>query len=604
AVKQAVAAGCRSAFAKGVGGSATTRLLSAFTLADFIPTKAQRKHGARWFRCDAVLARGSSLTPITSTSAPLLRSPLAANQALCLAGSARTTCDATHSFKATSVFKLKGKKYPGRTKVRTLARRGCDARVSTASFTYDAPTKAEWTTNKYVVCFSAHTNPVVATDAVNPTTTIAGPSTSVTVGTPVALTGESSDNVAVTSVGVSVRNSAGAYVQANGSLGTAAATLPVTVTGGAMNSALVTWSVALDSLPVGSYTATATARDAAGRTASATTSITVDTTPDTTKPTTTILGPGASVSVTENFVISGTASDNVAVSDVEVQLRNAAGNYLQDDLTTFAVASNALPATVTGLGSGTVSYDINTGKRAAGDYTVRVTATDPSGNQKTGTLAVTVSPTAASTTVIYDMNEAANATTMVDTGGNGLNGVINQAGLDTGVVVLGATAYSWAYTGPIAPPAKPERVITVSDHALLDAGNDTFTIELRYRTNTSFGNVTQKGQAASVGGQWKIQQPDGYPSCLFRNDTDQMAVQSTVSLSDNQWHVVRCIRTGDSVRMYVDDVYQGVKNSAVPIGPIDNSVPLTIGGKLNCDQIEITCDYFTGQIDYLKLTHS
>jgi hypothetical protein len=32
-------------------------------------------------------------------------------------------------------------------------------------------------------------------------------------------------------------------------------------------------------------------------------------------------------------------------------------------------------------------------------------------------------------------------------------------------------------------------------------------------------------------------------------------------------------------------------------GIISNNVPLTIGGKSQCDQVTITCDYFAGDID-------
>jgi hypothetical protein len=38
-----------------------------------------------------------------------------------------------------------------------------------------------------------------------------------------------------------------------------------------------------------------------------------------------------------------------------------------------------------------------------------------------------------------------------------------------------------------------------------------------------------------------------------------------------------------------------------PTGDITNTVPLTIGGKLNCDQISVTCDYFVGEIDYIRI---
>ena len=36
-------------------------------------------------------------------------------------------------------------------------------------------------------------------------------------------------------------------------------------------------------------------------------------------------------------------------------------------------------------------------------------------------------------------------------------------------------------------------------------------------------------------------------------------------------------------------------------GTIDNAIPMTVGGKINCDQITVTCDYFSGDIDYLRI---
>ena len=36
-------------------------------------------------------------------------------------------------------------------------------------------------------------------------------------------------------------------------------------------------------------------------------------------------------------------------------------------------------------------------------------------------------------------------------------------------------------------------------------------------------------------------------------------------------------------------------------GNITNNRPISIAGKLNCDQINTTCDYFTGDIDYITL---
>ena len=52
--------------------------------------------------------------------------------------------------------------------------------------------------------------------------------------------------------------------------------------------------------------------------------------------------------------------------------------------------------------------------------------------------------------------------------------------------------------------------------------------------------------------------------------------------------------------MYVDGVFRNRKNG--PAGTVDNNFPMTVGGKLDCDQIDITCDYFSGQIDYIRFT--
>ncbi len=73
-------------------------------------------------------------------------------------------------------------------------------------------------------------------------------------------------------------------------------------------------------------------------------------------------------------------------------------------------------------------------------------------------------------------------------------------------------------------------------------------------------------------------------------------------MNDNNWHVLTCVKTPTSVTMYVDGVYRNRKTGST--GTIDNKIPLTIGGKINCDQIVTTCDYFSGQIDYVKIWHT
>jgi hypothetical protein len=199
----------------------------------------------------------------------------------------------------------------------------------------------------------------------------------------------------------------------------------------------------------------------------------------------------------------------------------------------------------------------------------------------------------------WEMGEAVNATTMFDSGPNGLHATVNQAGLDTGIWYDGAVGYKWAYRSPTAAPASPERVIQVPDNQNLDPRGDDFTVEIRYRTRERFGNITQKGQATTIGGQFKIENPEGRPSCLFNGSIGRGAVRTPTPINDYRWHVIRCVKTSDAVEMYVDGVRVGRKNGAV--GWIDNNWPWVIGGKHKCDQVKVTCDYFTGHIDYVRV---
>ena len=51
--------------------------------------------------------------------------------------------------------------------------------------------------------------------------------------------------------------------------------------------------------------------------------------------------------------------------------------------------------------------------------------------------------------------------------------------------------------------------------------------------------------------------------------------------------------------MTVDGVVRDIRSGTT--GTIANTRPITIGGKLNCNQVDITCDYFVGDIDYVRI---
>jgi Concanavalin A-like lectin/glucanases superfamily len=211
-------------------------------------------------------------------------------------------------------------------------------------------------------------------------------------------------------------------------------------------------------------------------------------------------------------------------------------------------------------------------------------------------------PASAATLVDWQMNEGPGAHTMVDSSGH-VNGKIGSA-VQTGVKVQGATAYRWVFTSPTAPPPKPQRLVQASS-STLNPGAGTYSVTMRYRTTKHFGNIVQKGQAGAKGGYFKLENPNGRLNCVFRGVSPsgsflRKAVESGV-ISNGAWHVVVCTRTPSGLTLTVDGkVVDTAKGST---GTISNPNPVTIGGKLNCNQVKTTCDYFTGDIDYIKIAN-
>lgn len=202
----------------------------------------------------------------------------------------------------------------------------------------------------------------------------------------------------------------------------------------------------------------------------------------------------------------------------------------------------------------------------------------------------------------FQFNEAAGATTAQDSSGYDHDGAIGRHVRMNG---------SWA-DWDRHPPGEfiyygADHLVMVPDakDGSLDPGAENFTIEFRLRTTDKFGNILQKGQARTFGGQVKFQQPGGYVSCMFKSNSDvKAAIKSSIATNDGQWHVIRCERTSTEVRLYID----GVLNKRIRkwSGTINNTKPWTIGGKFECDTSNPdtgadSCDYFPGDLDYVRM---
>jgi hypothetical protein len=207
----------------------------------------------------------------------------------------------------------------------------------------------------------------------------------------------------------------------------------------------------------------------------------------------------------------------------------------------------------------------------------------------------------------WQMNEPLGATTMVDSSGNGINGSIGTA-IRTGPFDTTTSGYHWSSTNPNGYPAKPDRLVQVPNDRL-NPGTRDYAVTVRFRTTHSYGNMIQKGQSETPGGYFKWEIPSGKLMCLYRsrdskgNLIGQKAVTAPTPLNDGVWHTVRCEKTVDRVTMTIDGTTV-VRSSRSTIGPIGNTMPLTIGGKVACDQVKVTCDYFAGDIDWVRIEAS
>ncbi|MEW6329952.1 MAG: Ig-like domain-containing protein [Pseudomonadota bacterium] len=190
-------------------------------------------------------------------------------------------------------------------------------------------------------------------DTTSPSVQITSPSGNTTVSTStITLSGTASDNVGVTQV--TWRNTT------TNASGTAAG--------------LNNWSALNIPLQSGSNTLTVTARDATGNQSSASRTVTYNPpppppTPDTTAPSVQINNPSGNVTVTTSSIaLSGTASDNVGVT--QVTWRNTTTN-------------------ASGTAAGLNNWSVASIPLQSGSNTLTVTARDAAGNQNTDTLTVT-----------------------------------------------------------------------------------------------------------------------------------------------------------------------------------------------------------------------
>ena len=225
--------------------------------------------------------------------------------------------------------------------------------------------------------------------------------------------------------------------------------------------------------------------------------------------------------------------------------------------------------------------------------TTTATPSDPSPTSTTGPAGPIVAR--------WEMNEIAGSTSMIDSSGRAHHGAISKDATSAGLQLNGSY-YSWSARCRDCPPTALARVVQVPDSSELEIPdpNVAYTLEFRFSTTTAYGNMMQKGQSDSSGGQIKVQDPVNL-SCVFKGASGRTVVaRGSKPLNDGAWHTVACIHTSSAVSQWVDGVL--VARTTAGAGRIDNDMPFVIGGKTLCDQRSVGCDYFTGLVDWTRIS--
>lgn len=186
--------------------------------------------------------------------------------------------------------------------------------------------------------------------------------------------------------------------------------------------------------------------------------------------------------------------------------------------------------------------------------------------------------------------------TLWDSSGNGLHGTVGNA-VVPGPTVGGAIGLTFPEWGNSSVNA--QRLVTVPHHEALNPGSGNYAFTVRFHTRMTGQNLIQKGQAGTAGGMFKLETSNGRAFCVFRGPAGTVAVGSPGRVDDGSWRILRCQRAGDEVAMWINGALVARRSGST--GHIANSWPVTIGGKPQCNQHKVGCDYFGGVMDFVRI---
>jgi len=201
------------------------------------------------------------------------------------------------------------------------------------------------------------------------------------------------------------------------------------------------------------------------------------------------------------------------------------------------------------------------------------------------------------TVALWRLNEGRHTAVAIDSSKYHHKGKVGRK-IRTGVRFHHGSGYHWPRVAASASDQR-KHIIRVRNARNLDPRRGAFAVSLRFRSHNENGNLIQKGQSGMTGGYWKLDFNHGVLACMFRDSSGhQNTATSLRPINNGKWHTITCKRTAHHVTMFVNGKPRDTHRKRT--GSINNSAPLSIGGKRFCGG-SVECDYWWGDLDWVKI---
>ncbi|HEX9342390.1 MAG TPA: LamG-like jellyroll fold domain-containing protein [Actinomycetota bacterium] len=196
---------------------------------------------------------------------------------------------------------------------------------------------------------------------------------------------------------------------------------------------------------------------------------------------------------------------------------------------------------------------------------------------------------ASSQVAVWQMNEGAGATTMVDSAG-GHDGAVKNA--QTGVPGFSGNAYRFnGSSSVVVVPASPAFNPGSADWSFTVHVNFTKPPNATVGDYDLFRGPSQGAYKAEI--LARKNRTQGVASCFFKGSSTKATLTAGPNLADGRWHTITCTKHASNIQLVVDGT---TFTRTVTIGTLTNTGPVSLGAKAKGG------DWYDGLLDEVSVT--